>query len=585
MLIQLVDPRQPTKETLQPDSAIGIDLGTTHSVVAVSKEGGQVTVLENEQGNRLIPSVVAYTDQGIIVGTQAKAHQNHVSSIKRLMGKRTVSDVSDRTYHMVESSQGIRLQCGDVTKSPIEISSDILKHLKKMAETSLGEPVSSAVITVPAYFDEAARQETKEAAKLAGLNVLRLINEPTAAALAYGLDQMVEGIYAVYDFGGGTFDVSIIRFTKGVFQVISTAGDTALGGDDIDNLIAKIHGISVVAARQIKEDLSLDASINEPLSLSQQDLTLLVDPIVTKTLGICQLALDDADLTVKQLDGVVLVGGSTRMPAVREAVEQFFGQIPLINLNPDEVVAMGAARQAEALTFGSDTLLLDVTPLSLGIETMGEIVEKIIHRNTGIPVAIAQEFTTYEDGQDALIVHVVQGEREFVKDCRSLATFTLTGIPAMAAGVARIRITFALDVDGLLTVSAKEMTTGVSQQVEINPAYGLQEQELLRILQDNFDHGASDIEQRFLIETRLEAEQFISMLTTALDQDGDVLEPTERREIDLGIDRLRNSLSSESKDDIKAQSKVIEALTQEFADRRINRNLRRALSGQKIDHV
>ncbi|AIK97038.1 Fe-S protein assembly chaperone HscA [Candidatus Odyssella acanthamoebae] len=583
MFVQLVDPLKPQESFVKKSPAIGIDLGTTHSVVAFSRNG-QAQVLTSHTGVRLIPSIVAYGGKNELVGIDAQHQDKAISSIKRLMGLAQVPSSLAASYPFAPSQEGILLQCGELIKTPVEISADILKYLKKIAEEAMEESISEAVITVPAYFDEAARQQTKEAAQLAGINVLRLINEPTAAALAYGLDQKVEGTYAVYDFGGGTFDLSIIRFTKGVFQVIATAGDTQLGGDDIDRLIAAKFNISLQEARHIKEYMT-DHDVYAEWNFSKDDLRELVRPLIAQTLEICIMALQDALLQVTDLDGVVLVGGSTRMPAVRQAVAQFFDQPPLTNLNPDEVVALGAALQAEALTVGSETVLLDVTPLSLGVETMGGIVEKIIHRNTPIPAAIAQEFTTYEDGQTALIVHVVQGEREFVKDCRSLATFTLTGIPAMSAGIARIRITFALDVDGLLTVSAKEMATGISQKVEINPSYGLKDEELLQILRDNYEHGATDIDQRLLIETQLEAEQFISMLITALNQDGDLVNVSERQAIDQAIEDLRKSLNSENKDDIKAQLRIVESLTQDFAERRINRNMRRALSGQRVEDV
>ncbi len=561
MLIQLIDPKKTAEPARSNHSAIGIDLGTTHSVVAVCEQN-TIRVLTNESGERLIPSVVSYQESDYFVGTPALSDPQAIKSIKRFIG----------TLNRPTSGH-----------NPIDVSSHILSHLKAMAQTALGHPVHDAVITVPAYFDEAARQETKEAAKRAGLNVLRLINEPTAAALAYGLDQNAEGLYAIYDLGGGTFDLSIIRFSKGVFQVLATAGDTQLGGDDIDQLIADKLQVPLDQARTIKEYLSDHP--HHASGLSQQDLASLIHTLITKTMTICTQALHDANRSPADLAGVVLVGGSTRMPAVRDAVQQFFGLPPLTNLNPDEVVALGAALQAKALTHGSDTVLLDVTPLSLGIETMGGLVEKIIHRNSPIPVAIAQEFTTYEDGQDGLIVHVVQGEREFVKDCRSLATFTLTGIPPMGAGIARIRITFSLDVDGLLTVTAKEMTTGISQNIEIKPSYGLNEDDLFTILKDNFDHGATDIEHRLLIETKIEAEQTMSLVTSALAQDGDLLTADERNTIDNCLNSLQNSLNSDDKNAIKTQLQALEASTQDFADRRVNRNIRRALSGSHVNKI
>ncbi len=562
MFIQLLDPKK--KQPSENKTTIGIDLGTTHCVIAVA-DNDAVRVLTPPTGHRLIPSVVSYDTDEILVGHDAAQSEKAIRSIKRFMGttNRPDPNLTNRT--------------------PIEISSHILSHLKAIAEDALRSPVTDAVITVPAYFDEAARQETKEAATLAGLKVLRLINEPTAAALAYGLDQGVEGVYAIYDLGGGTFDLSIIRFTKGVFQVIATAGDTHLGGDDVDQLIANKLGIPAWDARLVKEHLSDHP--DHKTGLTQQDLADLSKPLIDTSLKICTQALRDAKLSVQDLSGVVLVGGSTRMPAVRAAVTHYFGQDPLTNLNPDEVVALGAALQAKALTQGSDTVLLDVTPLSLGLETMGGLVEKIIHRNTPIPVAIAQEFTTYEDGQDGMIVHVLQGEREFVKDCRSLATFTLSGIPPMGAGIARIRITFTLDVDGLLSVTAKEMTTGLCQNIEIKPSYGLNEEDLFAILKDNFDHGVEDIEHRLLIETRLEAEQTLSLVTGALAVDGDLLDALERETLDKCLIAVQNSLNSDDKNVIKTQLHALDASTQEFADRRINRNIKRALSGSHVDKL
>lgn len=561
MFVQLLDPKKTNELQQIQKIAIGIDLGTTHSVAAVADETG-VRVLTSPQQDRLIPSVVSYNQGQPQVGKTALDDPQAIHSIKRFIG------TSNRP---------------DGGHSPIEVSSHILAYIKTQAEQMLTQPINEAVITVPAYFDEAARQETMEAAKLAGFKVLRLINEPTAAALAYGLDQNVEGTYAVYDLGGGTFDLSIIRFSKGVFQVIATAGDTLLGGDDVDQLIAQNLAVPQQEARLIKEYLS-DNFVHSS-GLTQQGLQDLCAPLLDRTLTICRQALEDAKLSVADLSGVVLVGGSTRMPTVRQTVTQFFDQDPLVNLNPDEVVALGAALQAKALTHGSDTVLLDVTPLSLGLETMGGLVEKIIHRNSPIPAAIAQEFTTYEDGQDGMVIHVVQGEREFVKDCRSLGTFTLTGIPPMSAGIARVRVTFTLDVDGLLAVAAKEMTTGVSQYVDIRPSYGLNEDDLFSILKDNFDHGADDIEQRLLIETRLEAEQTMSLVTSALSQDGDLLTEDERQILDGCLDVLQKSLNSDDKNVIKTQLQALEATTQDFADRRVNRNLKRALSGSHVDKM
>ena len=566
MLIQITDPSlQETPTNHETDLAIGIDLGTTHSVIAISKNH-EARTLANTAGETLIPSVVAYTDQGIVTGRNALPYPQAIKSIKRRMGQSTNA----------------------TSPSPIEVSAEILKALKAQAEESLGATIRRAVITVPAYFDEGARQETKQAAELAGIQVLRLINEPTAAALAYGLDQGVEGTYAVYDLGGGTFDISLIRFTKGVFQVMATAGDTQLGGDDIDTAILKhVRQTSPQApdslSRALKEALSTQTSVTlNGVTLSRDQLHTLTQPFLKRTFDICANALKDASLSPKDLQGIILVGGSTKMPFVQESVEAYFGQKPLTNLNPDEVVALGAALQAEALTHGSDTLLLDVTPLSLGLETMGGIVEKIIHRNTPIPAAISQIFTTYQDGQTAMKIHVVQGEREFVKDCRSLAEFTLSGIPPMLASIARIQITFRLDVDGLLNVSAQELTTGVEQKVDINATYGLSHGDLLTMLRDSYAHGHEDIEERLLVESRVHSEQFLSMLETAIAEDRDLLEGDEETNIKNNILLLKNILKSSDKNAIKTQLENLERLSHGFAERRINRSIHRALAGTSV---
>lgn len=569
----------------QEGMAIGIDLGTTHSVVAVH-ENGSVRVLETslsaERTPTIVPSLVVYDfkkEDVVLVGEPARGHPKVIQSIKRKIGReKSVSDAES-------------------TQDPIRVSAEILKALKQEAQRLLAQDVTQAVITVPAYFDEAARQETKQAAELAGLKVLRLLNEPTAAALAYGLDQGVEGTYAVYDLGGGTFDISLIRFTKGVFQVLATAGDTQLGGDDIDEAILcaleksyPFVSFTPLYGRHVKEFLSVssdfqDSTQGETIHFSGAQLKELMSPFLDRTYGICNQALQDAQLTHASLQGVILVGGSTKMPLVREGVEAYFGQKPLTNVNPDEVVAVGAALQAASLTQGSDTLLLDVTPLSLGLETYGGIVEKIIHRNTPIPVAIAQDFTTYQDGQTGMEIHVLQGEREFATDCRSLAQFSLHGIPAMKAGIARVRVTFQLDVDGLLTVKACEQTTGIEQAVEIKPSYGLQEEDFLQILRDNFEHGLEDIEQRLLVETRVHAEQFLSMLETALVEDGDLLPREEQEKLAEEIKRLKNLLNSAVKDDINKQLTLLEEMSDSFAEQRMNRHLAQALAGQSVTDV
>lgn len=595
MLIQLVEPGMtPPPHAEEKEIAIGIDLGTTHSVVAYAKDR-HPTVLPFPHMGKLLPSIVHYYP--LIVGDKS---QQGIRSIKRLMGRQKMPAELQPYYPTaIEGSQSLMLQVGEHRLSPSQISSEILKCIKQNAENILGQPVHKAVITVPAYFDEAARQETKEAAHLAGLQVLRLINEPTAAALAYGLDKKVEGTYAIYDWGGGTFDVSILKFTKGVFQVIATAGDTLLGGDDVDYAIQDYlqtfypdnkEIITPSICRQLKESLSHQEEAyltvdNYTFYLSQEKLTALCQPLIARTLEICQQALTDAQVPLSELQGIILVGGSTRLKAVRQGVAAFFNQSPLTDIDPDEVVAIGAALQAESLIYGSETLLLDITPLSLGIETRGGLVEKIIERNTPIPVAIAQEFTTYQDGQTAMKIHVVQGEREFVKDCRSLAEFILTGIPPMTAGAAKIRLTFQLDADGLLTVTAKEMTTGHHQQIEINPAYGLGEREMLAHLQENFAYAATDLEQRLLTEVRIDANQMIWQLKSALQEDADLLTALQYQEILDAMISLEKLVVLEDRNAIKEGIQQLEKCSFPFAEQRINRAIARVLAGQKVTDI
>ena len=623
MLLQIHEPGQtPAPHANERGAAVGIDLGTTNSVVAISKDG-QPTVLRDQHGNGLIPSVVYYDPKGtVLVGQIARRQlldnpEWVVSSVKRLMG-RGVADVKSLSgtlpFELDTAAEGgmVRLKVGEKTVTPVEVSADILRAVKARAEEALGRKVDRAVVTVPAYFDDAARSATKDAAKLAGLEVLRLVNEPTAAALAYGLDNDSEGLYAVYDLGGGTFDISLLHMEKGVFQVRATGGDVALGGDDFDHAIAerflaeraqslgerKITSSDVkpvlATARMSKECLTsspwgewmveLDGEVTRHY-LDRETFETLAAPFIERSVRICQGVLDDAGLAVSDIQGVVLVGGSTRVPLVRQRVAEFFGREPLADIHPDEVVAVGAARQAEALTVGSDTLLLDVTPLSLGIETMGAIVEKVIPRNTPIPVAMAQEFTTYQDGQDAMLIHVVQGEREMVDQCRSLARFVLSGIPPMAAGAARIRVTFSVDADGLLTVSAREELTGVEQAVSVKPSYGLSDDEMATMLRDSLVHAKDDMDARLLAEARVEASRSALAVRAALAVDQDLLSDDEREAIHAALDKVDLAVAQSDRDAVLSASEELEAVTKTFAERRMDRGIRDALAGVSIERL
>ncbi len=618
-LLQIAEPGESAAPH-QHRLAVGIDLGTTNSLVATVRSGLAV-VLSDDLGRPLLPSVVRYRGDGATeVGYEAQAGQavdprNTIASVKRFMG-RGLADIAHREalpYVFRDGGGMLRLHTAAGLKSPVEVSAEILRTLRVRAETALGGQLVGAVITVPAYFDDAQRQATKDAARLAGLPVLRLLNEPTAAAIAYGLDNAAEGVYAVYDLGGGTFDISILKLARGIFEVLATGGDSALGGDDFDQRIfcwileaARLKPLSVedasmllTRAREAKEYLTfhgaapVTARLNSgevvDLTLTTETFAEITQTLVAKTIQPVKKALRDAGLSVAEVKGVVMVGGATRMPQVQHAVGEFFRQEPLNNLDPDKVVAIGAATQANLLAgnraAGDDWLLLDVIPLSLGLETMGGLVERIIPRNSTIPTARAQEFTTFRDGQTALAVHVVQGERELVSDCRSLAHFELRGIPPMVAGAPRIRVTFQVDADGLLAVAARELASGVEASIVVKPSYGLSDDEIAGLLKDSLTHVKDDALRRALKESQVEAQRLIEAVRSALKADSELLAADELARVESGIVRLQSASLAENRRQIVLAMDDLEAETKEFAARRMDKSIRRALAGRNISEL
>lgn len=619
--MNLLDIHEPGQTPLphEDNRAVGIDLGTTHTLIAIATDDN-AQIIKNAHGQSLIPSVVYYAPDGSVTvgeGAQQKLSEGKtgaIASIKRLMG-RAASEIDQlqgsNRYEVQSGDDGmVRLKIpatnGTCSITPVEISAEILRAAKNQAQTALGKTVDRAVITVPAYFDDAARSATKDAAQLAGLEVLRLVNEPTAAALAYGLEKGAEGVYAIFDLGGGTFDISLLKLEKEIFQVLATGGNTQLGGDDFDHAIAEwllkkmdiAHGslsaqevgMLLTSAREAKHNLSEKSETqltyrDKAHTLARPEFNALIQPLLAKAMQVCKQALDDAALQNTDIKGVVMVGGSTRVPLVIDTVKTFFGTTPLSDTNPDEVVALGAARQAHGLTQGSNNLLLDVTPLSLGLETMGGLMEKLIYRNTPIPATTTQEFTTYKDGQTGMQIHILQGEREMVQHNRSLAKFELSGIPPLPAGIARIAVSFVVDADGLLTVSAKEQTTGAQQTVHVKPSYGLPLEEMEAMLRASMQHARTDITERLLVESRVEAERIIIEIESALKFDSQLLTEAQVRQLNQQIQTLRNVIAGDDRDYIDAEVQQLSHLAQPFAQKRMDSAINDALKGAHIDEM